>query len=495
MWSGLRLRILLLLGAFLLLAFAPLYFAISTFANVSLKRLQAQSATRLLKFEVTAIHRLEEEGLLFNELKFQSRLKLMVDAQGIAALALRPRGQSKGWSYGSVESLALLPESKENVLKPGITELEHGGHDYLILKSSSRQHRIYAVTKLDSPHPQAMTLLSLLALYMAVGGAALLFVAYLALTHWIVRPIVNLAGAAARVERGGTMSHALAHAPSELLNLSHSLVTMTQQLRQEEVALRTKIEELEAKKLELASAQNSLIRSERLASVGHLAAGLAHEVGNPLSALLGILELLAEGGLSAKEQQDFILRMKRETERIHQVMNDLLTFARSEKRSEETVGSISRDGRALNAGSCDPNWAIEEVFKLLKPQKKFLNISLITELAPSLRPVAIRAEELVQVLLNLLLNAGDACPESGTITVRSYQSEQTTLIELQDDGPGVDPAYRQTLFEPFVTSKDVGQGTGLGLSVSQGLLVSSGGTLELIDTQTSGALFRITLPS
>src|SRR5690606_21120272 len=114
----------------------------------------------------------------------------------------------------------------------------------------------------------------------------------------------------------------------ELLNLSWRLAEMTSRLREEEESLRAKINEVQARTEELRFAQASVVRSERLASVGRLAAGLAHEVGNPISALMGLQDLVIDGGLSPEENSDFLQRMRKETSRIHRVISDLLAYAR-----------------------------------------------------------------------------------------------------------------------------------------------------------------------
>ena len=375
---------------------------------------------------------------------------------------------------------------------PIITDIEGSSDRRLTYARCSGDVEIFATKSIDLSSNQHVAFIRLLALYIVVGGAGLLFSAYLALTHWIVRPIVILEGAARRVEQGGLMTHSLVRAPAELLNLSKSMVTMTQRLRSEEANLREKIEELKKKKQELASAQDSLIRSERLASVGHLAAGLAHEVGNPLSAILGILDLLADEGLSESERQDFIQRMKRETERIHQIMHDLLTFSRPHPHAPSDLPKDN--GTDLSDDRCNASEAIHEVLQLLKPQQSFKGIEISTQISASVPPLNIKMDELIQVLLNLLLNARDALKGKGNIKIGLIQQGAVVHIDIIDNGPGVAKEFKETLFEPFVTNKEVGQGTGLGLSISRGLIASSGGQLELISSSAEGACFRIQLP-
>ena len=175
--------------------------------------------------------------------------------------------------------------------------------------------------------PQA-ALVRLFALYTGIVALALLVFAYISMTRLVVQPIDGLSRAAKRVAEGARRLEAPRQGARELMELGASLEQMTEKLRSDEEALRAKIAEVERYAEDLARAQERLVRSERLASVGRLSAGLAHEIGNPIAAILGFEELLLAGGLDRAEERDFLLRMKRETERIHRVLRDLLDFAR-----------------------------------------------------------------------------------------------------------------------------------------------------------------------
>jgi signal transduction histidine kinase len=225
------------------------------------------------------------------------------------------------------------------------------------------------------------------------------------------------------------------------------------------------------------------VRSERLASVGRLAAGLAHEVGNPTSALIGMQDLLLEGGLDEATQRDFLQRMRRETERINRILRDLLQFARP---------AAAPEGRDREPGNVEA--AVYDTVTLVSPQKSMKDVALEVDVFPDLPLVSMSREHLVQVLLNLLLNAADACGERGRIVVRAAPVSQGVRIVVEDTGPGVAPNVRDRLFEPFVTTKDVGKGTGLGLAVCRGLVEADGGTIVLDAEYTKGARFVIELP-
>jgi signal transduction histidine kinase len=260
---------------------------------------------------------------------------------------------------------------------------------------------------------------------------------------------------------------------------------MTAKLRADEQRMRDQIDELERRATELREAQDRLVRSERLASVGRLSAGLAHEIGNPLASLLGLEDLLLAGDLAPDEQRDFLRRIRSETERIHVILRDLLDFARP--------ASVRADGEDEPPGNVGE--AIADVVALIRPQRSFRDVDLRIETEPDLPPVRLGHQHMMQVLLNLLMNAADAVgPTRGKIRLSAGQRGELVHLVVEDDGPGIDPRVRERLFEPFVTTKDVGRGTGLGLAVCRGLLESVRGSIALDETHRPGARFVVELP-
>jgi two-component system, NtrC family, sensor kinase len=233
----------------------------------------------------------------------------------------------------------------------------------------------------------------------------------------------------------------------------------------------------------LTSQREQLIRTEKLASVGQLAAGVAHEIGNPLAAILGFVDILrasADQPLSGPEQRDMLDRVKAETQRIHRTIEDLLAYSRPGREEAQPTDAL----KILKASQ-----------GLLEPQKRFRG-DHVTTTAPQDWPlVVVSPGRLQQVFVNLLLNAADAMNGEGTVTVSCDADERRVRISFTDTGPGVPLELRRKIFDPFFTTKAPGQGTGLGLAISRSILESFGGGLDLESDGGPGATFVVTLPA
>jgi signal transduction histidine kinase len=485
---GLRFSLLLLLGALMLVSYLPLFFATSTYTRVGLERLQRENAIKLGR-SVTA-HLVALRNQTSPE-AFVDLVRAQIQAESVHALSILPVSGPPLAVIGDPDLLRIVFAQKTFGDSAETRELTTARGPAILVYRPSPRGGVAAVVRVDSEVTRAENLSRLMGLYMAVGALAMLLVAYFAMTRWIVRPILIIERGAERVVQGARRLSPVERAPKELANLSRRLSQMTSQLRDDEESLRTKMQELQARTEELQGrteelrlAQQSLVHSERLATVGRLAAGLAHEVGNPISALMGLLDLMLTENLSAEERMDFLRRMHRETARIDRVLSDLLSYARAGKGSSRIADA---------PGFVQP--AVESVFDLLRPQKDFAELTLTHELSPGLLPVNLNQEELTQVLLNLVMNAADACERRGTITVRAEQKEKMIRLCVQDTGPGIAAEVQETLFEPFVSTKEVGKGTGLGLSVTRGLVDAASGEIWVENVMPHGARFIIELPS
>lgn len=476
---GLRLQIVLLFGALLVCAFVPLFYAIATYTQVALQQVRADHARRLGR--AIAAHVLEASQRR-TRAELESLLNAELDTGVVEAIGVYDRERRVVAAAGA-RTLVEQVRAKLHPEREALLELDAPRGAALAIVVPGPAGAVAAVFRADERAAGAAPLLRLVALYAGVVALATLLLAYFALTRLIVQPLDALTRAARRVADGGRTWAVPASGASELVELGQSLQTMTERLLSEEQELRRKIEEVEQATERLKAAQATVVRSERLASVGRLAAGLAHEVGNPLAALIGLEDLLLEGGLPPSEQRDFLVRMRKETERIHRILRDLLQFARAS--GSEPPGAPVAGDLAL---------AVNETVMLLKPQKSFSDVALELDLPHELPSVPLATSELVQLVLNLLLNAADACGAGGQIALRASVAGLGVRLAIEDNGPGVPHAIRGQLFEPFVTTKEVGKGTGLGLAVCRGLVESAGGSISLDESFTAGARFVVELP-
>ena len=477
MKPGLRLSILLLLGGLLILAFVPLFFAVATYTSYTLKQVRESSARSLGR--AVAGH-VSEARARRQPHELMSLLDAEIGSGGVEAIGVYDASGKPIARAGepvAVEALAgpVDPETE------AVFEVESAHGRAIAVKVPDESGAVVAVLRTDDVSARAAPLVRLVALYTGLVALTLLVLAYFALTRLIVRPLDDISRAAQRVAGGARRLEVPRTGARELAELGQSLRTMTDKLISEEEALRKKVDEVEQATRRLEEAQERLVRSERLASVGRLAAGLAHEIGNPIAALIGMQDLLLESGLSEAEQKDFLQRMRKETERIHRILRDLLQFARP----------VSPE-RGQDPGSVEV--AIYETVALVGPQKALQDIELAVDVHPDLPSVALSREHLVQVILNLVLNAADAVGAGGRVTLRARAQQDGVRLEVEDDGPGVEASVRSKLFEPFVTTKDVGKGTGLGLAVCRGLVESAGGSISLDESHTEGARFVLELP-
>lgn len=322
----------------------------------------------------------------------------------------------------------------------------------------------------------------LMLMYVAITGGVILLLTYLALTVLIVRPVDTLRAASERMARGNLEVEAPVGGAREVARLSQAFNAMAARVRDDQRTLEAQLREVEQKSAALATAQEQVLRSAKLASVGRLAAGVAHEIGNPLTAVLGLVEIARDED-DPETRAEFLDRIQKETERIHGIIRDLLAFARD--------GSDAAASEA--AGDADLAEVVADAIQLVAPQKDASKLRIEQRLAKGPR-VRGQHDRLTQVLLNLLLNAADAVDGDGDIVVELARDGDHAVLSVTDTGTGIPEDLLDQIFEPFVTSKPVGQGTGLGLAVSHTIIDRLGGTLRAENAEGGGARFEIRLP-
>lgn len=249
--------------------------------------------------------------------------------------------------------------------------------------------------------------------------------------------------------------------------------------RQADVALENArlYEELRAYIRQIEQSQRALIQAEKMSAVGRLTASIAHEVNNPLQAVQNCLHLADREELSREKRVEYMDMAKEELDRLMNTVQRMLDFYRP---------------GALQKRKADIAELVEKVLALLEKQLSAADIELEISLDKNLPEVRVVHNQMQQVFFNLVLNAMDAMGEGGKLKIYSRQENQHLAVYFEDTGPGVPLEIRKMIFEPFTSSSE--DGTGLGLSVSYGILTAHGGSLELVEDTPLGACFRVAIP-
>jgi len=315
------------------------------------------------------------------------------------------------------------------------------------------------------------------------------------LRRLIYRPLKDLARGAARISAGDFDQPIPVRGADEFARLAQSTNTMMTAVKKSHQELQDWVETLEEKVRErteeLRQAEAEVARGEKLASIGQLAAGIAHELNNPLTGVLTFTSLMrqkAPAGSQDAEDLDLVIR---ETRRCASIIRRLLDFAR-EKPPEKT--------------EVDLNEIARETVRFVERSAALQQVEIVLEPDPAVPPLHADADLIKQVLMNMLVNAQQAIAGPGrvTVTTRLHAAHRLPLrsapepvveIAISDTGCGIPKANLQRIFDPFYTTKEVGKGTGLGLSVSYGIVKAHGGQIEVESTVGAGTTFRIYLPA
>ncbi|OGF45365.1 MAG: hypothetical protein A2452_04200 [Candidatus Firestonebacteria bacterium RIFOXYC2_FULL_39_67] len=236
---------------------------------------------------------------------------------------------------------------------------------------------------------------------------------------------------------------------------------------------------VEEKTKELDISRKKIMQSEKMAALGQLAGGVAHEINNPMTIILGYTQIMERG---IKEDSPLFIPVKaieKAVERCRNLIGSLLTFSRIEKKEAELT---------------DINSTVEQALALEEVNTRIKNVRIIREFGEGLQKVFINKNQIQQVIINLCTNAADAMPEGGTITVRTRQSEDRIEVEIRDTGKGMTEEIKKHIFEPFFTTKEVGKGTGLGLSLCYEIIQKHNGQISLESSINQGTTFNIKLP-
>jgi signal transduction histidine kinase len=226
--------------------------------------------------------------------------------------------------------------------------------------------------------------------------------------------------------------------------------------------------------------EEQLQHTEKMASVGLLAAGVAHEVNTPLAGISSYTQLLRGQLDEADPRQQVLEKIEKQSFRAAKIINSLLNFSRSSGTEFERV---------------DVNKALLDVLSLVEHQLDGSRIRVRRELDAGVSPVRGNENRVQQVFFNLILNARDAMPSGGWLTLRTHADDDTVVVEIGDTGHGIKREHLRRIYDPFFTTKGIGKGTGLGLSVSYGIVQELGGAIFVESAPGQGTTFQVALPA
>ncbi len=332
-----------------------------------------------------------------------------------------------------------------------------------------------------------LRLQKLVFLYSILNSLFFGLLGYLVLHHIIIRPINQLTLKTEKIKEINQIPFMLegTKSSSEIGRLTSSFLRMIKRIEDDKKELKKRYEELK-------QAQSDLIRSEKLASIGRLSSGIAHEIGNPLGIILGYIDLLKRSDISEKEKEDYLSRAEKELERIRNIIQQLLNYAR--QREEKDISSVSIHN------------TLKDTVDMLKPQKGMKEIIIKWSLKAENDYVMGSQERLKQLFLNIILNAMDALNEEGSsgqtnkeifigTKNETINGKAILVTEIRDNGTGIPAQNIQYIFEPFFTTKGPGKGTGLGLSVCRNIVDNMGGKIEVDSKPGMGTIIKILLPT
>jgi signal transduction histidine kinase len=329
--------------------------------------------------------------------------------------------------------------------------------------------------------------------YMFINTLVLTMIGVSRLSKITVKPLHKLLKRAEEFQEDSDIFLVSEKENNEFSQLSKALNRMVKRISEDKAALRSSVLSLEKANRDLKQAQAEMIRAEKLASVGRLSAGIAHEIGNPIAIVTGYLDLIRREDISAEEKADFISRAEKEISRISSIIRQLLDFSRSPYSGTEGGAKV-----------VSVHEIIRDMADMLSFQPLTANIAIELSLSAEKDTVLADSNQLRQVFLNLAINATDALrsvgdTRDGKLVIKSEIESDNNVssmlkLEFTDNGPGIPAAHLSDIFDPFYTTKDPGKGTGLGLSVCFTIIESLGGSISAFSEEGKGTSMIIRLP-
>jgi len=372
-----------------------------------------------------------------------------------------------GDTDNAVDWARLALESFEGVGTSGAFEYSADGNDYIAAVAKTSIGDLTIITRISATAAY-LTASQLLDDLVMVGLVIILVAAICGdiVSRRITRPLERLSSAVRKIAKGDFDVNVAIKSSDEIGELSTSFNDMAAELKEREASLK--------------KAQYALIQSEKMAAVGTLSAGLAHEVKNPLSAVLGYAQLSKRKLTDPDALKGYLDTIEHETRRCNEIIGNLMQFSRVEKGDHSQIFV---------------NDVVSKSAAIVDHQLSLANVRISCELGQNIPAISGNANQLQQVLMNLMINAQQAMGDGGgKVDIVTFVNGESVMITVVDTGPGIDEDIAAKIFEPFFTTKPAGEGTGLGLSVTYGIIQDHGGDISVERAESGGAKFVIRLP-
>jgi two-component system NtrC family sensor kinase len=305
----------------------------------------------------------------------------------------------------------------------------------------------------------------------------------ISIRRYVTRPVRELVKETQKIAKGELSNGVPIESEDEIGQLASAFSQMTLDLKKADEKLvewgKTLEQKVRQRTEELRKTENQLIQSDKVASLGKLAAGVAHEINSPLTGVLTYSSLLLKAKKEGDPEREDLEVIVNETNRCKKIVKGLLDFAR-QTAPQKTLSDI--------------NEVIEKSIDLVAHQASMQNVKIEKKIKPDLPKTMLDVGQIQQVFINILLNAIEAMPQGGTLTVSSGIQDEVAAIQFTDTGIGIPKEILPKILDPFFTTKEQGKGTGLGLSVSYGIIERHRGKLEVKSKVGEGTTFTVKLP-
>ena len=512
--GGLRLQIVLnliiiMVAALSLLGLLSIKISERFLVNQKIRQSEMVASSLRAMYQTNNVTLQKNNKLLDNLINMGSVNEVFfVDRQGMALRYKDGFTEIKNYQNKEIETTIATGEAQSRV--EGNSGWLIGTGDKLSyyfpwMENGKLKGGIKIVLPMDDVKSDMGRILRFILFFIIVDSIVLVLFGVFLLSNSILKPLKVLEETAGRIAGGAFKERVPVIREDEIGGLSKSFNRMADSLQEKFLAL-------EKANINLLEVQKDVIKAEKMATTGRLAAGIAHEIGNPLGAIQGYIDILLEGSKD-EEEMDILQRLGWETERINSIITNFL--------------NISRPAR-IDLKEVDVNSVISDTISFFKDTLKGVAINLVLD--DHIPHIKIDEGQLRQVLINMILNAGDSMPEGGELKVETGETElvvrgrvnsrrkndpphadyvpardgrplytvdegkkKFVKISISDTGAGIGEEDLDKIFDPFFTTKEVGKGTGLGLTVSQGIIQAFGGEIKVKSKVEQGTTFEIFL--